>query len=380
MVTLEQRTFIVLVTGATMLGCGGCSKSFAAREYPSFYDPNLHTVAVLPFQNDTGTQGAGTLAADSLAAALRINGTYQVVTPHRLQAVIRQKKLESLSRTDYQRDARELRQLGGIQAFITGRVLPSSAINGLYPPPYGYSPYHPAESISNGRARYELVDGEEEEREGDDEGFDEDFGDGFDDFYGPYYPYWYWNSPYAYGPKYYAEAYVSLEASMVRVSDAAILYQTSVPVQARADLSASRRISPASATFEAMNRATAKLVQDLAVVSTQVTVPSNLKTAVGQVDGQWTFSNRFSPSDQGMYVVIELPASVAHDTFRLTITPRGRPDDVVVAKDFTWPSGRTTDAVSFSPSEIAARAGTGRYTVSLHALGKFVMQHNFTIK
>lgn len=381
MATLEHRIALVLVVGAAMLGCEGCSKSFTARKYPTFYDPNLRTVAVLPFQNDTGMRGAGTLAAHSLADALRVNGTYKVVTPQALQRRLKQKGQAGLSRTDYRQDARELRQLGGIQAFITGRVLPTSAINGLYPPPYPYPPYHPTESIRNGRARYEFVAEDEDREEEENEGYDEDFGDGFEDFYSPfYYPYWYWNSPYAYGPEYYTEAYVSLEASMVRVSDGAILYRTSVPIQARADVSVSRGTAPTSAAIEAMNRATADLVRDLAAVSTQVAPRSGLKTAIGGTDGQWAFRNTFSPGDQKMYVVVQLPASVAHDTFRLTIAPRGRPDDIVVAKDFTWPPNRTTDAVEFSPGEITNRAGTGRYTVTLHAMAKSVMRHNFTIK
>jgi hypothetical protein len=54
-----------------MIVLGGSSKSFTAREYHTFYDPNRHTVAVVPFRNETRTRGAGLLAAEDLAAALR---------------------------------------------------------------------------------------------------------------------------------------------------------------------------------------------------------------------------------------------------------------------------------------------------------------------
>jgi hypothetical protein len=374
----QRQISTALVAAAAMIACGGCSKSFTARRYPAFYDPNLRTVAVLPFQNDTGVQGAGRLAADTLAAALRANGTYKVFTPHALQMLIAQKKLAGLSRTDRQRDAKELAQLEGIQAFITGTVLPGSAIHGLYPPAGRRRPYHPAVNVQNGRGRYEFINDEDQEGN---EGFEEDPGDPFDDFYDPsYYPYWYWDYPDAYSPEYYTEAYVSLEAAMVRVSDGTTLYETAVPIQARADLRSSRRIAPASATLDVMHRAAVKLVDELAVVSTQITPEGGLKTAVGKTGRQWTFSNTFRLSDQTMYVVIQLPASVAHDTFRLTITPKGQPDDVVAAKDFTWPPGQTTVAVSFSPHEIANNTGTGRYTVTFHSMAKSVMQHNFTIK
>lgn len=293
-----------------------------------------------------------------LAAALRINGTYAVVPPRKLQSLTAQKKLRNLSRTDYQEDAEKLRELGGVQAFIIGTVLRDSAIAGLQRAPCGYFPYYPTDYSADSGVRDEPVD----ENEGG-EGFGADFDDDFDGgFYGPYYPYWYWNYPYYY-PKYVTQAHVSLKASMVRVSDGAVLYTTPVRVQGRADLSGYRQIPPGSAALDAMNRATAKLVKELAVVPVKVKVNprTDLKTAVGEEDGRWTFSNSFSPEDQKMYVVMQLPSAVAHDTFRLTITPRGKPDEIVAAKDFTWPSGRITDAITFSPREIAARGDRRLY-------------------
>lgn len=376
MVTSINRMQVIFGVCGVLTALSGCSESFIARRYPSFYDPNLRTVAVVPFQNDTTRRGAGIMASDSLAAALRANGTYRIVTPRRLRALVEQKKLRALSRTDFQKDAGEFRELGGIQAFITGKVLRSSRIAGLYPEPYGYAPYdYPISYTSDSRGRYELVDEDEEgeDEEGGDEGFDDDFGD---DFYGPYYPY-YW-----YYPEYRAEAHVTLEASLIRISDGAVLYTTSVPVQGKAELGNSNRIIPARATLDAMNQAAAKLVKDMAVVPVKVKVNprADIKTAVAKENGQWKFSNKFSPNAQQMYVVMQLPTTVAHDTFRLTITPRGQPDNVIIAKDITWPRDRNKDAVMLSPKEIADRAGTGKYTVGFYSMGKSVMQRHFTIK
>jgi hypothetical protein len=372
MATSKSRMLLAVAICAGMIALSGCSQSFTAREYPSFYDPNLRTIAVVPFHNETNARGAGTLAAENLAAALRVNGTYTVVPPHKLRSLIAQKKLQRLSRTDYQEDAEELRKLGGIQAFIVGRVLRDSTMQGLYPTAYPYWSYDSASDTPSGPARYEFAD-EDEEGEGED-----DFGD---DFYGPYYGYWYWNYPYYY-PTHTARAYVSLEASMIRVSDGAVLYTTPVPAEGHSDLSGWRQIPPASAGVDAMNRAAAKLVKDLAVVPVTVKVrPSaDLNTAVRGQAGGWDFTNTFRPTDENMYVVIQLPTTVSHDTFRLTVTPKGQPDDIVVTEDFTWPVGENTDAVALSPKEIARRAGTGSYTVSFHAFGESVMRHNFRIK
>ncbi len=384
-----QRVPILAAACMAATALCGCSRSFTAREYPSFYDPNLRTVAIVPFENETNTPGAGMQAAENLAAALRINGTYVVVPPRKLQSLMAQKKLRGLSRTDYQEDARQLRELGTVQAFVVGTVLRDSALAGLHLTPYGYGPYYPTTYSSDGRVRYELLDEDEGGEEGGEEGkeeFDNGFGDDFGDdfnggFYGPYYPYWYWNYPYYY-PEYTAQAHVSLRASMVRVSDGAVLYNTSVPVQGRADLSGYRWIPPGSAALDAMNRATVKLVKDLAVVPVKVKVNprADLKTAAGQENGRWMFSNNFSSSDPSLYVVVQLPAAVAHDTFRLTIVPKGKPDETVAAKDFTWPPGQTTDAIAFSPREIVAHAGAGAYTVTFYSMGEAVMHDNFTIR
>jgi hypothetical protein len=377
--------------GLVLVGLSGCSKSFTAREYPSFYDPNLRTVAVIPFRNETKARGAGVLAAESLAAALGANGTYTVITPRRLESLLARKKLpRTLSPSDYAKDAETLRKLGGVQAFVAGRVLRDSMIASPYPV-FGY---HPAEDVPTGRVRAELVQEDEDQEEQNEEEFGdefpEDFGYGLGPPYPPdlywgypypfYYPYYY---PYYYQPpEYSARAHVSLEAVLVQVSDAAVLYATPVPVQGQADLTSNNRILGTSATLDAMHQAASKLVKDLAVVPVKVKLNprDNLRTAAAEEDGQWVFRNTFHSSDERMYVVMSLPATVGHDSFRLTVTPKGRPNEAIVTKDFTWPVGRATDAVTISPRQIAQRAGPGEYTVSFLAMGETVMRHQFAIR
>ena len=348
-----------------LIALAGCSTSFTARHYPSFYDPNIQTVAVVPFTNETNTQGAGALVADSLARALQANGTYRVLTPRQLRSLMAQNKLTGLSRSDNQKDIEAFRQLGGVQAFITGTVRQDTTISAPYPDGYAYPPPEIDDEL------------------GDD--FGDDLGDSFDDDpYYPYGPYGYWGAPYydpAY-PEYFSHAHVSLEASLVRVSDGAVLYHTTAPVEASADLRSYREIMPRSATVDALSRASAKLVRDLAVVpmEVQANTRTGLKTALGSEADGWTFTSKFSRDDAAMSVVIDLPATVAHNTFRLIVTRREKPDDIILSKDFRWPSGSGQDAVTLSPKKIADSAGPGRYTVSFHAMGVSVMQHNFSIQ
>jgi hypothetical protein len=361
---------------------GGCSKSFTARQYPTFYDPNIRTVAVVPFRNDTRGHNGGFLMAEDLASALRINGTYSVIPPRKLRSLLREKKLPELSRTDYAQDAEQLRKLGGIQAFIVGRVLRGSRVAETYPAAYVYPPAYVSDDTLAQPARYRLVDEDEEEGE---EGEGEDFGDGFDEGFdydfGPPYPYWYWNYPYYY-PEYAAQAHIAVEASMVRVSDGEILRATPSPVEGRADLSSSHRIAAGSVVWDAMHQAVAKLVKDFAAVPIRIKAypHTDIRTASKGPAGQWQFQDTFSPTDEQMFVVLRLPFTVAHDSFRVTITPKGERDQVLASRDFVWPVGADTDAVEFSPAAMAPRMGAGQYTANLYSQRQLAMEHSFTMQ
>jgi hypothetical protein len=123
MTTWIVRIAVACSACGMLLSLGGCAKSFTARKYPAFYDPNLRTVAVVPFANETYTQGAGILVAEDLAAALQLNGTYTIISPRQLLTFVRQKKLEELSERDSAQDGEVFRGFGSVQAFVMGRVL-----------------------------------------------------------------------------------------------------------------------------------------------------------------------------------------------------------------------------------------------------------------
>ena len=381
MVARMHRVTIAFSTCAMLIVLGGCSQSFTAREYPAFYDPSLRTVAVVPFRNETHAPSAGLMATVDLAAALQVNGTYSIIPPQKLRSLIREKKLSELSRTDSAKNAEELRRLGSVQAFIMGRVLRDSTMAQTYPAAYGYSGVFAGNGAFRGPVRYEFVEEEGEEEEGFGEGFGGDFGDEFGDDFGPAYPYWYWSYPYYY-PEYVAEARVALEVSMVQVSDGAVLYTTPAPVWGRAGWTSPYHLASGGATLDAMHHAVAKLVKDLAAVPVKVKVPTRagIRTAAGKIDGQWDFRDTFRSTDEQMYVVLQLPSAVGRNSFRLTITPRKEPGEVVDAANFVWPVGTNMDAIKFSPREIAARTGPGEYSVNLYARDQRVMRHDFKIE
>ncbi|MCL5736480.1 MAG: hypothetical protein M1274_13015 [Actinobacteria bacterium] len=350
----------VLFVCLAALAFGGCARSYGpgsvlVREQPAFYDPNIRAVAVLPFQNDAKVPGAGELAAENLAAALQVNGTYKVIPPSRLQKLVQDGKLAPLSPTDYRLEAEQLRKLGSVQAFLAGRVLADErAMSGA---PID-NPYLDAYTRGN------LPDTQQEN----------EFG------YSRLYHYWYWNYPY-YG-NYVAHTYVALEASIVRVSDGAVLYTTPVPATGGAGTgpyhAARRPTSPQGAMHEAVS----KLIRDFAIVPAELRVHPDtaLRTARGQVDGRWVFSNWFHTTDQTLYVVLELPAAAGGNTLRLTVTPVGEPDQILATKDLTWPIGETSEAVEFPLPKIAAYVGSGNYTVNCYSLGQLSLQHDFTIR
>ena len=67
---------------------GGCNAKLTVDRYPDFYDPELKSVAVVPFANLTQEPQAGTFLAERLAEALRANGTYQAVGPAELNSML----------------------------------------------------------------------------------------------------------------------------------------------------------------------------------------------------------------------------------------------------------------------------------------------------
>ncbi|NLF32207.1 MAG: hypothetical protein GX591_15130 [Planctomycetes bacterium] len=108
---------ILLSLFAAAAGCRVCDRGGGGTAGTSAY-----TVAVLPFANESGCDGAGELVAGDLAAALRRRGTYAVLGPDDLRARLAEAGL-TLSPDDSTPEVlATLRQLGRIDAVIRGVV------------------------------------------------------------------------------------------------------------------------------------------------------------------------------------------------------------------------------------------------------------------
>jgi len=338
------------------IAAGGCTKTFWVRQYPAFYDPELKTVAVVPFYNETDDPRAGEVVAHRLAAALTDNGTYAVLSPRDLRAKMSDEDVEAASKPDYKAAAETLKRLTGAQAFIAGAVTEYKAVRSAYRAwHYDYYPYRYYH-----RPYYR-------------------HGYGYR-YYRPHYPY------YPYYPvadyAFVSESRVAAEASMVRVSDGSVIHATPQPVRCTVRTGGYSLPPGNGAVAEAVERLIRHLVRDFAIVPVKVKVNpgKDFRTAAGRTDGQWEFTEDFHSSDETMYVVLRLPPAADRNAFRLTITPKGREENVLAAHDFTWSRDGPSRGFAFSPQKIAAGMGPGKYSANFYAGGERVMSRKFEIK
>ena len=325
-------------------GLAGCETKLAVRQYPAFYDAELKTVAVLPFANRTLRPEAGTYVAQRLAAALAANGTYEAIGPDevndRLQAAGLSLPADPAAAADV------LRQLGGIQAFISGTVTAFSADRSAYV------------DVDRGYV----------------------FG-GYGWGYG-YHPWWGvgWEHPWV-EYHHYVQASVAATAALVRTADGKTIHAPAAPAAVRL-VSYGR---PPETIDEALMRAAdcvaKELLEHFAVVPRQLTIDPGkaLRTARPTADGRTRFTDDFRPDDEQMYVVVALPRAAARNPFRLVVT-RKDADEALAETAFDWPAGETTRRFVFSPAKLAAQAGQGKYYVKLYAAATLVAKRDFEIE
>jgi hypothetical protein len=376
MAGLQVRLPGVLLVAAGMLATTGCAeKTFWVRRYPQFYTPDLKVVGVVPFHNQSSRPGAGAIFAHRLAAALKSTGTYRVLGPWELRARLKAKGLQINPRPTDGTMTEELKKLGNIQALITGTVLAFTTSQSQHTEweyyPYGYS-YYP---WGGGYYDWDDWDGEgDEDWDGD---WDGDWDEDWDGWHGSYMggyavPYY----------EYVKRGHVAVEASMIRVSDGAVLYSTAAPVSATVDLTSYSPSYPRRALDEAIDRTAGQIVRQVAIIPVKVEVNADkdFRTATGQTDGKWDYNDTFTAGEEKMFVVLRLPNAADRNAFRLTITPKDKWSNVVAEEDFTWSPKYLSEGFVFSPKKIAAEAGLGHYSVSFYSEGKRIMSHDFRIK
>jgi len=310
------------------------------QRYPSFYDSQLTTVAVLEFENAALRREAGRHMTRRLASALAANGTYKVVGPDQLRARLAAIGSPPVTGADRQAAASTLQTLGGIDAFVTGTVREFAADRyTVFEPSAGYYSWW-------GRRSYRWGLGASA-------------------------PLFRWTR---------TEASVVADAVLIRVSDQEVLHQTPEPVGARA-VSSSRRTMTDTLLTQATDRAAALIVSRLAVVPVEVKLPTDktLRTARrGEGEDDLTFTDDFDAGQDEMFVIVALPEEAAGNDFVIAVTRDGL-TEILAELPFTWPRDRQSRRFALSPRELAETAGAGGFQVVLRSADQVVLSEDFDI-
>ncbi|HVP13148.1 MAG TPA: CsgG/HfaB family protein, partial [Phycisphaerae bacterium] len=114
---------ILVGCGISLAGCGGGGGSRKGKivvyQYPEFYQPDLKTIAVLPFRDPPQAPGVGARISDQIAMLLTKNGTYEVYTRTHLADVLAERDLADAGIIDADQ-AMQIGQAKSVQALVCG--------------------------------------------------------------------------------------------------------------------------------------------------------------------------------------------------------------------------------------------------------------------
>jgi hypothetical protein len=328
---------LVLATALSMLT--GCSKTISVIQTPDFYSPDLKTVAVAPFRNQTSHQGAGDIISDKVSACLVGNGTYKVFNRNDLKAVMDEKDLQIALGSDAAASAAQRQKLTNVQAILVGTV----------------ATY---DSTSNSQPRQD-----------------------------PIYAFDSRGNMYISGYRNYVwtrnEGNVSVTANLIRVSDGTVIATTARPPMSQAWAEGSPPSKdPHACLAEASDGVAVQLVEWFAPVRKQVKIDATntIRLASELYDNRWTFQDTYKVGDKKMFVVVELPPVCDRNQFRLTIVRKeGRTD--LAERDIRWSKEHKSFGYDFDPSEIAAKGGgPGDYEVKFYSGPEPVLRRAFRIR
>ncbi|MDP6635044.1 MAG: LPS assembly lipoprotein LptE [Phycisphaerae bacterium] len=319
----------------------GCTKTIEIRHYPTFYTPDLKSLAVLPFDNDTLNKQAGHYLADRLAKSLRVNGTYKIVGPRELASRVGSARLKELPPADKQAAAELIGNLGDAQAFIIGTVTTFTSAKYSYRWRYrGYGQY----------------------------------------WYGhdPYY--WRWRRPINYYT--HNEGRVRARATLVRISDGSIVSETTMyaggTVFAEGD--------PPYRTHdeclvEATRRAVDQLIGRFAIVRRRVRVRLDkaLRTAGGRDGDKWIITDRFDLEGEPVTALVSLPPECTGNRFRLEVTESGR-DETLLEEDFVWSDRQRERQIIIAPKRLGSSPAGRTFAITLYSEYERIVSRKITVK
>lgn len=321
----------------------GCSKKIWVTQYPSWYSPELKTIAVVPFRNTTSGQGAGEAISEQLARAMMANGTYNVVSQSDVGAMSDQVDLMLYAGGgDAMAAAQTFSSLEKVQAILVGTVSTYSATTQRQhkrEPIYAY----------NKRTKQNYIAGYRE----------------YDHVRN--------------------EANVAVTAALIRVPDGRTIHATPGPMSASAwaesgSGGSSPNRDPYGCLADASRHVVGQLVREFAVTRQEISVsPDDFRTAQELYENKWDFSNEFAANDEEAYVVLKLPAVCDRNKFHITIVRKDE-REYLFEHDFAWDAKYGQFGYHFSPKSVAqAGGGPGRYVAKFYCGQEAILEHDFKI-
>jgi hypothetical protein len=319
----------------------GCTKTIEINRYPSFYTPDLKSLAVLPFDNDTLNDRAGQFMSEQLVKALRANGTYKVLDPRELSAKLGAEELKKLPPADVQSAAELIGRLDNTQAFIIGTTTTFTSARYSYARPYGGYGYG---------YRYGMLGGGYGRRSYGRRGY----------LYDPY-----WNYPIDYGSQNQGRA--AVRAKLVVISEGKIVSETAVNVGHSVISEGDPPYkTPDECLIEASRRAVDKLVGRFAIVPRRVKIP--LDKAL-----------KISADSSGIRAVVALPPQCDRNPFRLEVTESGQ-SDPLLHKEFIWSNRHSRREIVITEQELPPSPVGRSFVITLYSNDKRIKSLKTTIK
>ncbi len=326
----------------------GCA-SMTVEQYPAFYTPDLKTVAVVRFEGSSWRSRGGWDVADRLAKVLADNGTYRVIGPYEVRSKLASVGFVLPRWIDRDAVADALRRVGGVQAFIIGRmeaVEPSS--------PYDLHRWRtPCRRCR--KWRRELRHKKKRLRFSSSRNYCTDC-------------------------ERRLEVRVAVRAEMVRVADGRVLHRTLGSVESR--IQGRDCFDPPgelldNATVEVVNT----LVGHFAVVRKTISLSKKkaFRIARRTDNGELVSVDTFGPDEKELIVIVSLPDQADRNQFRVAVTRVGGEKELA-SESFIWSRLQSRRLIVFSPVKLAAVAGPGDYEAKFYSGSREVMKKKFRIE
>ena len=345
--SLLARSAVVLLAGVCACSAG-CTKKIWITQRPQFWTEEMSKmrIAVLPFRNRTRNRYAAEALSDELAYALSANaqasGSYAgVLNRNDIASLLDQRDLQlALGKSDADL-ASQFRKVAAanVDAILVGTVTTYSATT-------RNERRREPRNIYNRKGRVIGV---------------------------AYREYVHTRN----------EAVVTATAALIRVRDGSIIHATPSPPPTWQQWAQGSppKLSKDACLSVARNNVVAQLVGHFAVTRRQIKIKvgKDFRTAGELYDGEWTWTNKFSPRAEKAYVVLRLPPVCDRNDFRITIIRAEQREDLVSVK-LTWRREWGSKGFEFSPRQIAAKGGgPGNYIAKLYSGPRPVLQYKFQI-